>query len=141
VDRPSGAVHYYFSDQIDSVHYYFSDQIDSARVVTDAVGNIAQQSDYFPYGGEIVVTGSDPNHYKFSGKERDSESGLDNFGARYNASTMGRFMSPDPLGGKLVDPQTLNKYSYEATEFAALYAMGFATKKSNVVPKPEITNT
>jgi RHS repeat-associated protein len=47
-----------------------------------------------------------------TGKERDAESGLDNFGARYNASTMGRFMSPDPLGGKLVDPQTLNKYSY-----------------------------
>jgi RHS repeat-associated protein len=35
------------------------------------------------------------NHHKFTGKERDAESGLDNFGARYNASTMGRFMSPD----------------------------------------------
>lgn len=50
--------------------------------------------------------------YKFTGKERDSESGLDNFGARYNASTMGRFMSPDPLGGHPDDPQTLNKYAY-----------------------------
>ena len=47
-----------------------------------------------------------------TGKERDSESGLDNFGARYNSSSMGRFMSPDPLGGHRVDPQTLNKYSY-----------------------------
>jgi len=47
-----------------------------------------------------------------TGKERDPESGLDNFGARYNASTMGRFMSPDPLGGLLADPQTLNKYAY-----------------------------
>lgn len=33
----------------------------------------------------------------FTGKERDSESGLDNFGKRYNASTMGRFMTPDPI--------------------------------------------
>jgi RHS repeat-associated protein len=49
---------------------------------------------------------------RFTGKERDSESGLDYFGARYNGSTMGRFMTPDPLGGKLVDPQTLNRYSY-----------------------------
>jgi RHS repeat-associated protein len=49
---------------------------------------------------------------QFTGKERDPESNLDNFGARYNSSQMGRFMSPDPLGGKLVDPQTLNKYSY-----------------------------
>ncbi len=47
-----------------------------------------------------------------TGKERDSESGLDNFGARYDSSQYGRFMSPDPLGGSLVDPQTLNKYSY-----------------------------
>ena len=53
--------------------------------------------------------------YKFTGKERDSESGLDNFGARYNASTMGRFMTPDPLyieGSRLLDPQLLNLYSY-----------------------------
>jgi RHS repeat-associated protein len=33
--------------------------------------------------------------YKFTGKERDSESGLDNFGARYHASSLGRFMTPD----------------------------------------------
>lgn len=47
-----------------------------------------------------------------TGKERDGESGLDYFGARYDSSTMGRFMTPDPLGGHLEDPQTLNKYSY-----------------------------
>jgi RHS repeat-associated protein len=40
--------------------------------------------------------------YKITGKERDSESGLDNFGARYFTSSMGRFMSPDPLGGHLI---------------------------------------
>jgi RHS repeat-associated protein len=50
--------------------------------------------------------------HKFTGKERDSESGLDDFGARYFASTMGRFMSPDLLGGHQEDPQTLNKYVY-----------------------------
>ncbi len=37
--------------------------------------------------------------YKFTGKERDTESGLDNFGKRYNASSLGRFMTPDPLQG------------------------------------------
>ena len=47
-----------------------------------------------------------------TGKERDSESGLDYFGARYNSSSMGRFMSPDPLGGDLTNPQSLNRYSY-----------------------------
>ena len=55
----------------------------------------------------------------FTGKERDSESGLDYFGARYYASSMGRFMSPDwsaqaePVPySKLDDPRTLNLYSY-----------------------------
>jgi RHS repeat-associated protein len=49
-----------------------------------------------------------------TGKERDAESGNDYFGARYYASTMGRFLSPDPLGGHLENPQTLNKYAYVA---------------------------
>jgi len=60
--------------------------------------------------------------YKFTGKERDSESGLDNFGARHYASTMGRFMTPDYQddeeppdavpNASASDPQTLNLYSY-----------------------------
>jgi len=44
----------------------------------------------------------------FTGKERDTESGLDYFGARYYASSMGRFMSPDDFGGHLENPQILN---------------------------------
>jgi len=53
----------------------------------------------------------------FTGKERDSESGLDNFGARYDSSSMGRFMSPDPLirAGLPLDthdPQSWNMYAY-----------------------------
>jgi RHS repeat-associated protein len=51
---------------------------------------------------------------KFTGKGRDSESGLDNFGARYNSSNMGRFMTPDPLlnSGRPSNPQTWNRYAY-----------------------------
>jgi RHS repeat-associated protein len=55
----------------------------------------------------------------FTGKERDTESGNDYFGARYYSSAMGRFMSPDWSGGpvpipyvNLGDPQTLNLYEY-----------------------------
>src|SRR5271169_2226822 len=55
----------------------------------------------------------------FTGKERDSESNLDNFGARYDASSLGRFMSPDwsakPQGvpyAEFADPQSLNLYAY-----------------------------
>ena len=51
----------------------------------------------------------------FTGKERDAESGLDNFEARYYGSSMGRFMSPDPAGlyyANPLNPQSLNLYSY-----------------------------
>jgi RHS repeat-associated protein len=60
-----------------------------------------------------------PNAYKFTGKERDAESGLDNFGARYDASSLGRFMTPDWAAKPTTvpyalfgDPQTLNLYAY-----------------------------
>jgi RHS repeat-associated protein len=56
---------------------------------------------------------------RYTGKERDQESGLDYFGARYYASSMGRFMSPDWAAQEepvpyavLGDPQSLNLYSY-----------------------------
>jgi len=102
VDRPSG-----------TAHYYFSDHLGSTSTITDPTGTVVQERCYyFPYGGTTSCTGSDPNHYKFTGKERDTESGNDYFGARYYTSNIGRFMSPDPLRGTLADPQTLNMYAY-----------------------------
>jgi RHS repeat-associated protein len=57
--------------------------------------------------------------YKFTGKERDTESGLDMFGARYYGSSLGRFMTPDwaakPINvpyANFGNPQSLNLYSY-----------------------------
>jgi len=52
---------------------------------------------------------------RYTGKERDTESGNDYFGARYYASSMGRFMSPDPSGllaQRPEDPQSWNLYAY-----------------------------
>ena len=97
-------------------HYYFSDYLGSSSVVENATGSACEQDiDYYPYGGVMhdycpTVT----QHYRFTGKERDSESGLDYFGFRYNASSMGRFMSPDPsrLSVFFTNPQSWNRYSY-----------------------------
>jgi len=57
--------------------------------------------------------------YKFTGKERDAESGLDMFGARYYGSSLGRFMTPDWAAKPAAvpyavfgNPQSLNLYSY-----------------------------
>ncbi len=103
--------------------YVTADHLGSTRLVTDSTGTVIARHDYAPFGEEItsVIGGrsgvagygvDEGLRQKFTGKERDSESNLDNFGARYDASSLGRFMTPDPLGGKLVDPQTLNRYSY-----------------------------
>jgi RHS repeat-associated protein len=62
--------------------------------------------------------------YKFTGKERDAETGDDYFGARYYASTMARFMSPDSKNlalRHLLNPQKLNKYTYVLDNPLALF--------------------
>lgn len=97
----------------DSTRYHFGDHLGTPRVVTDASGNVINRHDYYPYGKEITPW-SDGETHKFSGKERDAESGLDYFIARYYSSAQGRFVSPDPenAGAREDDPQSWNAYPY-----------------------------
>ncbi|MHB8652645.1 MAG: RHS repeat domain-containing protein [Terriglobia bacterium] len=107
-------------DSTGAIYYLFGDHLGTARVMTDSNGNVQQQSDYYPYGGERVITNNVANNYKFTGKERDTETGNDYFGARLYENNLGRFMSPDPIilpnlaGGssEFVNPQRWNKYAY-----------------------------
>ena len=95
------------------VYYYFADHLGTSReIVQSGSTTPCYDADFTPYGAEMVCTNTCQQNYKFTGKERDTESGLDNFSARYDASGAARFMSPDPLGGHQEDPQTLNKYVY-----------------------------
>ncbi len=104
-----------------SVHYYFADQVGSADVVTNATGAMPPEQDieYHPYGEQQVYTDTLGQEYRFTGKERDAESGLDMFGARYYGSSLGRFMTPDWAAKPTAvpyavfgNPQSLNLYSY-----------------------------
>jgi RHS repeat-associated protein len=67
-----------------------------------------------PFGdAQTTLFGGDFEDIHFTGKERDTESGNDYFGARYYASSMGRFMSPDDDSDQNApDPQSWNLYSY-----------------------------
>lgn len=60
------------------------------------------------------TTSSDWSAVQHTAKERDAETGLDYFGARYFSGAQGRFTSPDPLlnSGRPWDPQSWNRYSY-----------------------------
>ena len=98
--------------------YYAGDHLGTARIITSGNGYPVWQGTFAPFGQEWNPQIS-TNNYKFTGKERDSESGDDYFGARYYASSMGRYLSPDwskdPQGVPYADftnPQTLNLYSY-----------------------------
>jgi RHS repeat-associated protein len=97
------------------VDFFLTDHLGSTRYIFSTSGSGASSSDFYPFGGERVTTvGGSPSNFKFTGKERDTESGLDNFGARYDSSSLGRFMSSDPgnAGGVNADPQSWNAYSY-----------------------------
>jgi RHS repeat-associated protein len=98
-----------------------ADWLGTERLRTTYNGAVCESITSLPFGDGQTTTGycyhDSPVH--FTGKERDPESGLDNFGARYNSSNIGRFMSPDwssaPMGVPYADfrnPQSLNLYSY-----------------------------
>jgi RHS repeat-associated protein len=81
------------------IHFHLSDWLGTRHVTTDDAGNPQSSYQNLPFG-ELVTPGQSlgvTEHF-FTGKERDTESGLDYFGARYYASSMGRFSSPDPMG-------------------------------------------
>jgi RHS repeat-associated protein len=101
------------TNSLTSTTFYFGDHLGSTQMIASAGGWPLQSNQFMPFGQEIGADVS-PNHYKFTGKERDTESGLDYFGARYYASTMGRWMNPDPaMESEILEiPQTWNRYSY-----------------------------
>jgi len=72
-----------------------------------------------PFGDALACSPANTGQYRahthFTGKERDSESGLDNFGARFNSFNIGRFMSPDakfPTMRHVANSQKWNRYAY-----------------------------
>ena len=95
--------------------YFHLDHLGSVRLYTSVSGTAYGTAlDYDPFGLQFAGS-TTVDALQFTGKEPDSESGLDNFGARYNSSNMGRFMSPDPTmlsKQRLRDPQQWNMYAY-----------------------------
>jgi RHS repeat-associated protein len=114
-----------------ALHFQLEDWLLTRRVQTNITGTVEEWYVSLPYGDGLTPIpnlgclpsnncySEDPTEHHFTGKERDTESGNDYFEARYYASSMGRFMSPDwsakeePVPyAKLDDPQTLNLYAY-----------------------------
>jgi RHS repeat-associated protein len=94
--------------------YYFHHDHLSLRVRTNSTGAVADQRGHYPFG-ETWYSPSGASLI-FTTYYRDIESGNDYAMARYDTSRLGRFTSPDPLPGALVEPQSLNRYLYTAND-------------------------
>jgi RHS repeat-associated protein len=104
--------------------YLSTDHLGSTRLVTGENGSVMARHDYLPFGEEIPSgyanrgadwAADDSVKQKFTAKERDTETGLDYFNARYMSSAQGRFTSPDPVfvtAHRVNDPQEWNLYAY-----------------------------
>ena len=81
-------------DSSSHVFYYFADHLGTSRVQVQSGQTAAcYDADFYPFGGErSPVVNSCAQNYKFTGKERESQTGLDNFGARSYSSTLGHFV-------------------------------------------------
>jgi RHS repeat-associated protein len=110
-------------DNLSSPTTYFvhSDWLGTERVRSTVSGSSCESIISLPFGDGESTSGTcgDPSTRHFTGKERDTESNLDNFGARYYSSMMGRFLSPDSSNvaspvpyAQLGVPQSLNLYGY-----------------------------
>jgi RHS repeat-associated protein len=82
------------------IYYYFKDHLGNIRAVMDGTsGTITQAQDYDAWGDicRTYTSAIDTTVNKFTGKERDHETGYDYFGARYYDSRIGRWLQTEPL--------------------------------------------
>jgi RHS repeat-associated protein len=95
------------------VYYYHGDHLGSASWITDESAVPIQYLHYAPYG-ELIANQRASGYnerYKFTGKERDAETGYDYFGARSYASQLGHWLSVDPLSYRYPH---ISPYAYAA---------------------------
>jgi RHS repeat-associated protein len=97
------------NDTTPAVKYHLGDHLGSSNLVIDRAGSLVNREEYTPYG-ETSFGSFARKRYRFTGKERDEESGLNYHGARYLATWLGRWTSSDPAG--IVDGINLYLYAH-----------------------------
>ncbi|MEZ4617933.1 MAG: RHS repeat-associated core domain-containing protein [Caldilineaceae bacterium] len=94
------------------IRYQLSNHLGSATLELDAAAQIISYEEYHPYGTTAYQASRSqtdtPKRYRYTGKERDEETGFSYHGARYYAPWLGRWTSCDPKG--VVDTNNLYVY-------------------------------
>jgi RHS repeat-associated protein len=124
-------------DAAGNVYTYLNDPLGSPRVIIDPSQSVCYEGDFLPFGEERPpITNNCSQNYKFTGMERDSETGLDHTLYRQLSSTYGRWLSPDPDCFGCTNPQKLNRYAYVLNNPVTLTdPLGLFTQ-SNPPPNP-----
>jgi RHS repeat-associated protein len=92
----------------DTVTYILDDHLGSSNARLNASGGVIDREEYFPFGDSSLRTFTH-KRYRYVGREKDSESGLYYYGARYYSAWMCRFISVDALA---TDYTQLSPYNY-----------------------------
>jgi RHS repeat-associated protein len=102
------------------------DTLGTERMRTNFAGSVGATFKSLPwadgYSATINSSGADQDNNHFAGLERDAESGTEHADFRNYASAQGRWLAPDPNLGSydLLNPQTMNRYSYALNNPASL---------------------
>ena len=99
-------------DPTPAVKFNLEDHLRTSSVVLDQYGGLINREEYYPFG-DTCFGAFAKKRYRYVGREKDSESGLYYYGARYYSSWTCRFVSVDPLAPKY--PQ-LTPYNYAAND-------------------------
>jgi RHS repeat-associated protein len=101
------------------LRFYHQDHLGSSSDLTDINGRLVEETGFYPFGRARTehYLRTSPENYQFTQKETDSESGLQDFAARYLDPRMARFLTPDPLYTRsanfsLSNPQFFHIYGY-----------------------------
>ncbi len=93
-----------------NLFFYHPDNLGSTALVTNQSGSIVEEEFYLPYGD--IYSGEEDSRFLYTGKEKDKDTGLYYYGARYYYPSQKQFIQPDPIIAELYNPQNLNRYAY-----------------------------
>jgi RHS repeat-associated protein len=150
-----------------SMRYQFDNHLGTACLELDGVADVISYEEYYPYGSTSYQAGRtlaevSVKRYRYTGKERDEETGFNYHGARYYAPWISRWTAVDPLGLadgpclyqfvqgnpiRLVDPAGTDSQSEETCKYIAASSYPHAQDwvstctgtGSSGIPQPSLT--